>query len=295
MSGSAALLQLIISGLGMGSIYALVALGFNIIFKTTDAINFAQGEWVMLGGVVAASLLHGTGAAYYWPMLMIAAAAVATVAILSERLVINPLRTPRPMLITLMTIGLAIATKSLVMLIFGKDPSGFPSFSGDTPLHVAGASIAPQTLWICGTMVAVMIATQLFFERTYIGKALRATAADRTAARLVGIDVRRMTMWSFGIAGLIGAIAGTCITPMIFTNYSAGTMLGFKGFSAAMLGGIGSLYGAVAGGLLLGVLEALGSGLIASEFKDATAFIALLLILFVRPSGLFGAARSARV
>jgi branched-chain amino acid transport system permease protein len=294
MNSGAALLQLVVSGVGMGSIYALVALGFNIVFKATGAINFAQGEWVMVGGVLAASLLRVSGGPY-WAMLAAAALGVAFLAILSERLVVFPLRSPTPMLITMMTIGLAIATKSLVMLVFGTDPNGYAAFSGDTPIHLAGASIAPQTLWICGVTAVVMVATQLFFDRTLLGQALRATAADRTAARLVGIDVRRMTMWSFGLAGLIGAIAGICITPMIFTDYNSGTVLGFKGFSAAMLGGIGSLYGAVAGGLLLGVLEALAGGFIASGFKDATAFLALLLILFLRPSGLFGAANATRV
>jgi branched-chain amino acid transport system permease protein len=195
----------------------------------------------------------------------------------------------------LLTIGLAIATKSIVMLVFGKNPSGYPAFSGETPIRFGGASIHPQSLWIVGITAVVMVSIHLFFEKTLLGRALRATAADRDAARLVGVNVSRMVMWSFGLAALVGAIAGVAITPLIFTDYNAGTMLGFKGFSAAMLGGIGSLYGAVVGGLLLGIAEALSGGLISSEFKDATAFCILLLILFLRPAGLFRQAPATRV
>jgi branched-chain amino acid transport system permease protein len=291
---SATLLQLIASGVAMGSIYALVALGFNVIYKTTDAINFAQGEWVMVGGVLAAAML-AADAGPFWAVLLGAVLLVGLLGAVSERIVIRPLRAPSPMLLTLLTIGLAIATKSLVMLVFGKSPNGYPAFSGEVPIQLAGASIHPQSLWIIGITALVMVAIHLFFEKTLLGRALRAAAADRDAARLVGVNVSAMVMWSFALAALVGAIAGVAITPLIFTDYNAGTTLGFKGFSAAMLGGIGSLYGAVAGGLLLGIAEALSGGLISSQFKDATAFCVLLLVLFLRPAGLFGQAPATRV
>jgi branched-chain amino acid transport system permease protein len=294
MALSAKLLQLLVSGVGMGSIYALVALGFNVIYRTTDAVNFAQGEWVMVGGVLAATML-AAGAHPYFLVIIAAVVIVGVVGIVSERLVLAPLRRASPLVITLLSIGLAITTKSLVMLLFGKNPNGYPAFSGEAPIHVGGAAIHPQILWIVGLTAILTVAVQLFFNRTLLGRALRATAADRDAARLAGINVSRMVMWSFGLAALIGAVAGVAITPLIFTDYNSGTILGFKGFSAAMLGGIGSLYGAVAGGLLLGVLEAMSSGLISSQYKDATAFCVLLLVLFLRPSGLFGAASSVRV
>jgi len=294
MTFTATILQLLFGGLAMGSIYALVALGFNIIFKSTDAINFAQGEWVMLGGVLAASI-YATGALPLWVALIFAVLLVGVVGLASERVIVAPLASPTPMLVTLLTIGLAIATKSMVMLTLGKNPMGYPPFTGETPIIVGGAAIHPQTVWIFGIMVAVMIGTHLFFERTLLGRALKASAADRDAAALVGIDVRQMVMWSFGLAALVASIAGVCITPLIFTDYNAGTTLGFKGFSAAMLGGIGSLHGAAVGGLLLGVLESLGGGLISSQFKDATAFLVLLLMLFLRPHGLLGRAGVARV
>lgn len=288
------LLQLALSGMSTGSIYALVALGFNVIFKATDAINFTQGEWVMAGGMIAAFFYQRLGLPL-WMLVPLAAVCVALLGAASERLSVYPLKTPNAMVITLITIGLGITTKAAVMLTLGKSPAGLPSFSGDTPIHVGGASLQPQALWILAIMAAVMIAIQVFFERTLLGKAMKAAAADREAAALVGISVHRMVMWSFAIAATVGAIAGVIITPLTMTSFDAGTFLGFKGFSAAMLGGLGNLPGALVGGLLLGLLESLSAGLISSQYKDAVAFIVLLFILFVRPAGLLGRARASRV
>ncbi len=286
-------LQLALSGIGIGSIYALIALGFNVVFKSTGALNFAQGEWVMLGGMITAP-----GVTAHLSVLVaaiIAGVAVAAIGALSERAVVAPLRRPTPDLVTLISIGLALCTKSAAMLLLGKDPAGYPGFSGDAVLHVAGASIPAQTLWIIGITAAFLLLAQLFFERTIPGKAMRAVAADREAASLVGIDVRATTLWAFAIGALVGGLAGIIITPLTFTSYDQGTLLGFKGFCAAMLGGIGSLPGAVVGGLTLGLLETFTTGYLSSDFKDAVAFVALLLVLFLRPDGLLGRARIEKV
>jgi branched-chain amino acid transport system permease protein len=283
---TATALQLVLSGLGTGSIYALIALGFNVIFKSTGAINFGQGEWVMLGGMSAAALVAAS-----LPVALACLAAVlivAAVGVISERLVVAPLRQRTPVLITLITIGLSIATKSAVMLTLGKDPAGYPGFSGDATLHLLGASMPAQTLWIVGITLAFLVGAQLFFERTILGKALRATAADPVAATLMGVRVPRMITLSFGLGALAGGLAGILITPLTFTSYDQGTVMGFKGFSAAMLGGIGSLPGAVLGALVLGLTEALVAGYVSSQFKDAVAFLLLLLVLFIRPTGLIG-------
>ncbi len=291
---SALLLQLAFGGIATGSIYALVALGFNVVFKSTDAINFAQGEWVMAGGMMAA-WLHQQ---FAWPLLAIVPLAVACVALLglaSERLSVYPLSQPSPMAITLVTIGFAIATKAIIMLTLGKMPMSLPSFSGTQSIMIGGASVQPQALWIVGLLLATMAAVHVFFERTVIGKAMKAAAADREAAALVGINVARTVMWAFMIAAAAGAIAGIIITPMTLTSFSAGTVLGFKGFSAAMLGGLGSLPGALVGGLLLGLLEAFSAAFISSAYKDAVAFVVLLLVLFFRPAGLLGRAQVQKV
>ena len=286
-------LQLFLSGVGTGSIYALIAVGFNVIFKSTGALNFAQGEWVMLGGMTAAAAF--TIHIGLLPAVIAALLVACCVGILSERLVIAPLPASTPMLITLISIGLAICTKSAVMLTLGKNPAGYPGFSGDAIFHLWGASVPMQTLWIIGITTAFMVLTHLFFEHTIVGKALRAVAADREAASLVGISVKHAVLWSFAFGALAGGLAGVIITPLTFTSYDQGTLLGFKGFCAAMLGGVGNIYGAVLGGVLLGLLEAFAAGYLTSHFKDAVAFVVLLVILFVRPSGLMGRAEIEKV
>lgn len=288
------LLQLLFAGISTGSIYALVAVGFNVIFKSTDAINFSQGEWVMMGGMIAATAVAVVQFPI-WMACLVAVLAVAIIGGISERLTVYPMRRPTPILITLVTIGLAICSKSLVMLVIGKLPTGYPSFTGEKPIHIGGASIHPQTFWIIGIAAAFMLGAHFFFERTTLGKAMRAAAADRQAASLCGISAKRATMYAFIIAAAAGAIAGVIITPLTFMVYDNGTMLGFKGFSAAILGGLGNLYGAIVGGLTLGIIESLGGGYISSQYKDAIAFLVLLFFLFARPSGLIGRRDSTRV
>ncbi len=249
-----AFLQLLVSGIGTGSIYALIALGFNVVFKSTGAMNFAQGEWVVMGGMITALLLgsfSSVGVA-----CLLAVVLVAAFGLISERLVIWPLRQPTPLLITLVSIGLSR---------------------------------------IVGLTLTFLVIMHFFFERSMLGKALRAAAADREAAAIVGVKVETTILISFGIAAFAGALAGAIITPLTLASYDQGAMFGFKGFSAAMLGGLGSLPGAVVGGLALGLLEAFGSFYISSDFKDAIAFAVLLLILFVRPSGLLGRADVVKV
>lgn len=281
------MIQLLIGGLVTGSIYALVALGFSFIFKSTDAVNFSQGEWVMAGAMIAAAL-YKLGPESLALAVPAAVLAVTLLALVFERLAIYPLAQPTPMKITLLMIGVAIITKALVMLTLGKAPAGLPGFSGSHLLSIGGVLVNPQALWVVGTLIAAMALTHWFFERTLAGRAMKAAAADRDAAALVGINVRRTVMWSFGLAGAVGALAGVIVTPITMTSFNAGGMLGFKGFSAAMLGGLGVTRGALAGGLLLGVLEALAAGYISSQYKDAVAFLVLLAVLFMRPSGLFG-------
>ena len=290
---AATVVQLLVIGVGTGSIYALIALGFNVVFKSTGAMNFAQGEWVVMGGMISAMLLGSVSSV---GLACLLAVLIATMfGLLSERLVVWPLRKPTALLITLVSIGLSICTRSLVMFFLGKKPVGYPGFSGTTTIAVGGITIQTQTLWIVGLTLAFLAVMHLFFERSMLGKALRAAAADREAATIVGVNVGTTVLISFGIAAFAGALAGAIITPLTLASYDQGAMFGFKGFSAAMLGGVGSLPGAVAGGLALGLLEAFGSFYISSDFKDAIAFAVLLLILFARPSGLFGRADIVKV
>ncbi|TSK07895.1 MAG: branched-chain amino acid ABC transporter permease [Geobacter sp.] len=286
--------QFVISGLATGSIYALIGLSFAIIFNSTGIINFAQGEFVMLGGVLTIFSLNVL-------QLPLAAAIVTAVAvttvigILFERLAIRPLKNATPLALIIITIGMSILIRGVVMLLWGKDTQALPAFSGTDPITVAGATLLPQHLWIFGVTVMVIVGCRLFFNHTISGKAMRACSFNRRAANLVGISVGRMVLFSFVISAAVGSLAGVIIAPLTMTAYDVGVMLGLKGFCAAIMGGMGSGLGTVLGGLILGTLESLGAGLISSGYKDAIAFFILLLILFIRPQGLFKKGETERV
>ncbi|MDP8246366.1 MAG: branched-chain amino acid ABC transporter permease [Candidatus Hinthialibacter antarcticus] len=287
MSFASQILQYLVTGLSIGGIYGMVAIGFNIIYNATGIINFAQGEFVMLGGMIMVSLTAAMG-------LPVAAAFILTVAIVAligglfERAAIYPLRNAGVLTMIIVTIGGSIVIRGAAMLFWGKESYILPHFSGEDALVLFGAFILPQTLWILGIMFVTVCALTLFFRYTLVGKAMRACAANRTAALLSGIEASRMICLSFVLSAAVGAIAGIIITPISLVDYNRGFMLALKGFSAAVLGGLGNSGGAVAAGFILGILESLGAGLISSAYKDAISLVVLLIILFVRPSGLFG-------
>ncbi len=294
MDFSQQIFQYILSGLATGAIYALIGLGFAIIYNSTGIINFAQGEFVMLGGMfgVYFHVIHHFNLAI---ALLLAVVCAAIAGVLFERLAIRPLRRPTQLGLVIITIGGSILVRGIAMLVWGKDTHALPTFSGDEPLTLAGATLLPQHLWIFALTVLLIVVNKLFFQFTITGKALRACAVNQRAAGLVGIDVRRMVMFSFLLASGMGALAGIIIAPLTMTSYDVGIMLGLKGFCAAIVGGMSNGIGTVLGGLILGVLEALGAGLISSGYKDAVTFIILLLILFLRPHGLFSRGESERV
>lgn len=282
----APLLQYFISGLTNGAIYALIALGFGIIYNATTIINFAQGEMVMLGALCAISIYHLVPSL---PLAFVGGVViVSAVGLAFERLALRPVRDPSPITLIIITVGGAVFIKGVAMLIWGKEAYPLPSFSGDAPLHLGPATILPQNLWVLGLTVVLVLALEAFFRFTLVGKAVRACAYNPRAARLVGIAASRMVQLSFGLSAALGAGAGILIAPLTLGVYDMGTMLGLKGFSAAIIGGLGSLAGGVLGGLLLGLAEAFTSGLISSGYRDAVAFLLLLLVLFLRPQGLVG-------
>jgi branched-chain amino acid transport system permease protein len=288
------ILQYTLSGLSTGAIYALIGIGFSIIYNANGIINFAQGEFVMLGGLMTLSSLELLKLPL-WAAIPCAIAGSTVVGILFERLAIRPLRQPTAINLVIITIGGSILIRGLAMLVWGKDTHAIPPFSGDTPIAIGGATILPQHLWIFAITLVIIFINKVYFYHTISGKAMRACSYNRRAAGLVGIDVRRMVLFSFIISSAMGAVAGIIVAPLTMTAYDVGVMLGLKGFCAAIIGGMSSGVSTVIGGLLLGVLESLGAGLISSGYKDAIAFIILLLILFIRPQGLFGKADSERV
>ena len=290
----AELLQLLISGLTIGSVYGLVAVGFCMVYNTTEVINFAQGEFVMLGGMVAATASTGFG----WPLplaVLFAVVAVTAIGLVAEKLTFGLSRKPEVMNLIIVTIGLAIVIKGVVMMVWGKFPRDLPAFSGETSLAVLGATVTPQALWVVGVSVLVMIAVGIFMKKSVTGTAMRAAASDRGTAALMGIPVGRLSTISFAVASGIGALAGVIITPLTMTSYDHGTLIGLKGFCAAIIGGMGNVYGAFLGGLILGIAEALAAGLGGSGYQDAVAFLLLIVLLLVKPSGLLGGTGRERV
>ena len=290
---SAQLLQYLLSGLTVGAIYALVALGFAIIYNASHVINFAQGEFVMIGGMAAAAFVE-TG--FPLPISILLAVAGATlVGLLLEKLAVEPARGAPVVTLIIITIGASILLRGLASLVWDKKLHPLPAFSGEAPIAVGGATLLPQTLWVLGATLAAVAALWWFFNRTLLGKAILAVSHNRLAAELVGISVRRVLLVSFGLSAALGALAGVLIAPISFTAWDVGVMLGLKGFAAAMLGGIGSGPGAIAGGLALGLIEALGAGYLSSAYKDVFAFIVLLAALVFLPNGLVGRRASERV
>jgi branched-chain amino acid transport system permease protein len=280
------LLQLALSGIALGAIYGIVGLGFNIIYSATGVINFAQGELVMLGGLVGASLV----VAHVPALLALPAAAlvVGLVGMALERLALRPVARGNVMSMITVTIGASVLLRGVAKLVWGPNAVAMPAFSGTSPLHVGSAAMEPQELWVIGAALAVVVLTQLFFTRTLTGKAMRASAMNQAAARLAGVRVERMNMVAFGLSAAMSGLAGVVLTPLTMMSYDSGTHLAVNGFCAAIVGGLGNGAGAVAGGLVLGICESLGAGLISSGYKDAFALLVLVAVLWLRPAGLLG-------
>jgi branched-chain amino acid transport system permease protein len=288
------LLQYSLSGLSTGAIYALIGIGFSIIYNSTGIINFAQGEFVMFGGMLTIFFLNVL-LLPLWAAIPCAIAVATVAGLLFERLAIRPLRDATPINLVIITIGGSILLRGVAMLLWGKDTHAVPPFTGEDPISIGSATILPQHLWILFITVVIILINKYYFYYTISGKAMRACSYNPRAAGLVGIDVRRMVLFSFMISSALGSLAGIIVAPLTMTAYDVGIMLGLKGFCAAIIGGMSSGMATVIGGLILGILESLGAGLISSGYKDAIAFIILLLILFIRPQGLFGKAETERV
>lgn len=288
------LAQFIVAGLTTGSIYALIALGFCVIHNATGIVNFAQGDFISLGGLVIFTLLMGLKIPLIiaFPLSVIA---VTIVGALLERVAIRPARSRSIVILVFITIGASIFMRGVFKILWGKNQMGLPPFSGETPINFAGATLMPQNLWIFGITLISVIGLHFFFSRTRLGKAMRATACNPKAASLMGVNVNSMVLLSFALSGALGAIAGIIIVPITTLSFDIGVMLGLKGFAAAVLGGYGNSLGAVLGGLLLGVLESVGAGVISSTYKDVIAFGILLLVLFIKPSGLLGRGDTERL
>ena len=286
-------LQFLFSGVTVGATYALAALGFTLIYNASNVINFAQGEFIMLGGMLAVFFVQS---GLPLPAALVLAILVpAVVGVLVEKLAIEPVKGAETVTLIIITIGASLVIRGLVQVWLGKNTHSLPPFSGDTPIEILGATLLPQSLWVFGVTALVVVALWYFFNRTLTGKAMLATSVNRLAAELVGINTSWVLFMSFAMSAALGALGGILVTPITLTSYDVGIMLGLKGFVAAVVGGLGNGLGAVVGGLLVGVLEAMGAGYVSSAYKDAIPFVLILFILFFMPRGLFGAKVTDRV
>ncbi len=286
----AALWQYVLGGVVDGAIFALVAAGFVLIYQVTGIINFAQGEFVMIGGMTAAALAAGG-----MPVLGAAAIAVVVAAVvgaLSYLLAIRPARGASSVTLIFITLGLDVALRGLALFVWGTNPYSLPAFSGGNAIMLFGGALPPQALWVLGTDVLVFGALYLFFSRTTLGTAVRAAVANPPIASTFGIPLRTFAFLSFVVAAAIGGLGGVVIAPIPGVGYDSGLTYGLAGFVAAVLGGLDSLPGALLGGFMLGIVEHIAAGLISPGWDQGVGFIVLLLVLVVRPQGLLG--RAAR-
>ena len=281
-------LQLIISGMSIGSIYVLIALGLIAIYNVTGVINLAQGEFVMMGAMLAVVLqkLHlPLGVSFLGAVF-----GVMAIGAVVQRLTIHPARHAPDVSLIIITIGTSIAIRGLSLLLWGTTPHSLPDFSPGAPLDLWGAVLSRQRIWIMGTALVILALLYIFFEFTLLGKAVRACSINRQTAELIGINTGAMALLAYAISAGMSAIAGIVIAPLTLVSYDMGLILGLKGFVVAIMGGMVSAPAAVAGGLILGILESLASGILTSGIKDAIAFLALFIVLLgrtVRVSDLF--------
>lgn len=288
------LLQYILSGITNGSIYAIVAIGFNIIYNTTGIINFAQGEFLMLGGMTAVSL----SSCMPLPVAILAAVVITSLAgAIIDFVFIRRLKKPSVLNMIIITIGLSIMIREIALHIWDEKVRSLPYFTGSevTSINILGAYISPQVLWVLGICGIIVIFLGVFFKFTLTGRSMRACAANITAARLCGINAKNMVTISFLLSAAIGALAGCVISPITQTQYDSGASLAIKGFTVAILGGLGNSTGAVIGGIMIGLLEAFSISILPLAYKDAIAIAILLIILFVRPGGLLGNKEAAEL
>jgi branched-chain amino acid transport system permease protein len=279
-------LQLLINGLAMGAIYALVALGFVLVSNAVNVVNFSQGEWVMLGAYFAVTAT----VSFHLPILLSYLISIVCMMVfgwLFQRTVYHPLRDKPFITIVIATIGISLFLKNIARIAWGPQPVSYPSLLGENALQIFGVYIMPQNLIILAVTLILVAFQGLFFNRTMVGKMMRATAQDREASSLMGIRVGRMVSFTFMYSAALTAIAGFLVAPIYFVSADMGASLSLKAFAAAIIGGFNSIRGAILGGLLLGILETLGAGYISSVYKDAFTFFILILFLAVRPEGFF--------
>jgi branched-chain amino acid transport system permease protein len=281
-------LQLLLAGVAQGCVYALVALGFVLIYKATETVNFAQGDLMMLGGFFAltASVLMGWP---YWATILFAVAMMAIVGMLVERLVLRPVLGQPAFTVVMITIGVGYVLRGVVTMVpgWGTDTFTFPSPFAEGTFHVGGIIVGVQQVSVIVMTAALVAVLYVFFRFSKLGVAMQATSQNQLAAAYMGIPVRRVNMMIWGLSAGVAAFAGILLAPVTFVHSNMG-FIGLKAFPAAVVGGFGSVPGAIVGGLIIGLVEAFAGRYLPEGFKDVAAYVVVLAVLMVKPSGIFG-------
>ena len=273
-------LQLVFQGLGIGAVYALVSLGFVLLIRAASVVNFAQGEFVMLGGMAAAWLI---GLNVPFVLAIVAATAIGgAVGAAQEFLTLAPVRRQPHFIQITTTVGFAVVLRGITLIVAGKDALSVPGFSGDGVFFVFGAILPVQSLWVWGATLLMLVGTFTVLRYTTIGRAVRACSINLQAARLMGVNAERLRVIVFAVSGATGALAGVVITPIVLASWDAGLTYSTKGFIGAILGGFRSPMAAVLGGLFIGLLESLGAGYVSSGWKDFIVYGVLLAWLLIQ-------------
>lgn len=279
--------QLLFTGLGIGAIYALVALGFVLLIRAANVVNFAQGEFSMLGAYLMVILFSGFGLPYL-VSIPVAVVAMAAFGVLFAGATYWPLRHRGQLPVIISTIGASIFLSNVVLATYGPSPEVLPGLFDNPGLEIGGVFMDSQYLAIIVITALLVLLQYLIFEKTLLGKKLQATSQDKEMASLLGIPVALMVLITFGYSAALGGIAGVLVAPILFVSVGMGALISLKAFAANIIGGFGNIPGAILGGLALGVVETFGAAFISVPYKDAIAFALLLLFLLVRPQGLFG-------
>jgi len=277
--------QAIVSGVALGSVYALIAQGYYVTFTTTETVNFAQGEFLMVGALTSYTLMVLSGMNFL-VALVVVIALMAVMGVVVERVAIRPLRQLLSVGWILSTVGVSVILRQFAEIYWGREQKRVPSIFGDTPVFIGGTGIFPQEIFIILASLLTMAALLVFLKRSTFGKALQAVAFNPAAAGLMGINVRQMVVVAYIISSILAGIAGMLVAPIIFAHAEMGALLGLKAFAAAIIGGIENPIGILVVGIGLGIAEFIAAGINAS-FRDAATFLILILLLAWRPQGLF--------
>jgi len=278
--------QFLVNGLVSGGIYAIVAIGFVTIYQVSKVINLAQGEFLMLGGLIAVTLL-GTGIPYGLAFIL-SVLLVTLLGMFIQRFVVRYGPISNQISLIILTIGLSILIRGIASMIWGKDAYALEPFTSNEPITFSGISISQQSLWVILAVFLLLFVFWYLMNKTLLGKKMYACSVNLVATRLMGINPHRMALLAFAMSAASGAIAGIAIAPLNVTSYDVGILLGIKGFSAAILGGLQNPVGVAIAGFLIGLMESFGTGFISSGLKDAIVFLLIIVVLMIKPTGLFG-------